>query len=96
MLLANTDQLLFAQHWLAQLAIPLRDIGAAMRTATITALSDQLDLAAVRAYWLAVGQRTREIVQQVTMRQLRQAVESARIAQVKAEGAFVPAAYGVA
>jgi hypothetical protein len=89
-LLANTNQLLFAQHWFERFAIPARDIGTAMSAATITAVSDQIDLAAVRAYRLAVGQRTREIVQQVTARELRQPVEPERIERVKAEGALVP------
>jgi hypothetical protein len=61
LLLANTDQLLFADHWFEHLATP-----------------------------------TREIVQKVTGRELRQRVEGERIERVKAEGALVPAAYGVA
>jgi hypothetical protein len=144
-LLANTDQLLFADHWFERLGIPARDIGTEMSAADITALSARIDLAAVggarggggvgspprrphrgdppvrpsdigtemsaaditalsaridlaavRAYRLAVGERTREIVQQVTDRELRQTVEPERIERVKAEGALVPAAYGVA
>ena len=95
-LLANTDQLLYADHWFEQLAIPARDIGTEMSAADITELSAQIDLSALRAYRLAVGQRTREIVQHVTAGELRQSVEPARIERVKAGGALVPAAYGVA
>ena len=94
-LLANTDQLLYADHWFEHLALPTRDIGTEMSAADITALSAQIDLSALRAYRFAVGQRTREIVQQVTAEELRQGVEVERIARVKAEGAVVPAAYGV-
>jgi hypothetical protein len=96
LLLANTDQLLFADHWFEHLAIPTRDIGTEMSAADITALSAQIDIAAVRAHRRAVGQRTREIVQQVTASELRQIVEPERIERVKVEGALVPAAYGVA
>jgi hypothetical protein len=96
LLLANTDQLLYAEHWFAHLTIPTRDIGTEMIAREITALSAQIDIAAVRAYRRAVGQRTRDLVQQVTARELRQRVEPERIERVKAEGALVPAAYGVA
>ena len=96
LLLANTNQLLYADHWFEHLTIPTRDIGTEMNAADIAALSAQIDISAVQAYRRAVGQRTREIVQHVTARELRQIVEPERIERVKAEGALVPAAYGVA
>ncbi len=96
LLLANTDQLLYRDHWLEHLAIPSRDIGTEMRASDIAALSAQIDIAALRAYRRAVGQRTREIVQQVTADELRQRIEPERLERVKAEGALVPTAYGVA
>jgi hypothetical protein len=96
LLLTNTDQLLYADHWFEHLAIPTRDIGTEMSASDIAALSAQIDIAALRAYRIAVGQRTREIVQEVTAGELRQSVEAERIERVKAEGALVPVAYGVA
>jgi hypothetical protein len=96
LLLANTDQLLYADHWFEHLAIPTRDIGTEMSATDIAALSSQIDISVMRAYRRSVGQRTREIVQHLTERELRQRVEAERIERVKAEGALVPAAYGVA
>lgn len=96
LLLVNTDQLLYADHWFEHLAVPTRDIGTEMSATDIAAPSAQIDIAAVHAYRRAVGQRTRQIVQQVTARELRQFVEVERIERVKAEGALVPAAYAVA
>ena len=96
MLLTSTDQILHAEHWFEQLTIPTRNIGTEMSATEIAGLSNQIDLVALRAYRRAVGQRTREIVQQVAAHELRQCVEPERIARVKAEGALVPAAYGVA
>jgi DinB superfamily len=96
LLLANTGQLLYADRWFERLTVPTRDIGTEMIVADITALSAQIDIAALRAYRRAVGQRTREIVQQVTADELQQIVEVERIERAKAEGALVPAAYGVA
>jgi hypothetical protein len=96
LLLANTNQLLYVDRWFEHLTVPTRDIGTEMSAPDITALSAQIDISALRAYRRAVGQRTREIVQQMTARELRQIVEVERIERVKAEGALVPAAYGVA
>ena len=95
-LLANSDQLLNTDHWFEQLAVPTRDIGTEMNTPDIAMLSDRIDIAALRAYRQAVGHRTRGIVQNVKADELRQRVELERIARVKAEGAVMPAAYGVA
>jgi hypothetical protein len=95
-LLANSDQLLYADHWFERLMIPARDIGTEMSATDIAALSAGMDIAAVRAYRRAVGQCTREIVQRVKADELRQRVEPAKIERVKTEGALVPAAYGVA
>jgi hypothetical protein len=96
LLLANADQLLYADHWFERLALPTRDIGTEMSATDIAALSAQIDIAALLAYRLAVGQRTREIVQRLAASEVRQQVEVERIERVKAEGALVPAAYGVA
>jgi len=96
LLLANADQLLYADHWFERLTVPARDIGTEMSASDSTELSAHIDIAALRAYRRAVGQRTREIVQKVTARELRQRVEAERIERVKAEGALVPAAYEVA
>jgi len=62
LLLANTDQLLYADRWFERLTLPTCDIGTEMSATDITALSAQIDIAALRAYRQAVGQRTREIV----------------------------------
>jgi DinB family protein len=96
MLLANTDQLLYADHWFEHLSIPTHDIGTEMSATDIAMLSARVDIAAVRDYRRAVGQRTREIVQQVKADEWRDRIEPAQIERVKAEGAVVPAAYGVA
>lgn len=95
-LLANSEQLLFADPWFEYLAIPTRDIGTEMSASDIAALSAQIDIAALLAYRRSVGQHTREIVQHLTADELRQRVEAERIERVKAEGALLPAAYGVA
>jgi len=61
-LLANTDQLLYADRWFERLTLPTRDIGTEMSAADSIVLRTPIDIAALRAYRQAVGQRTREIV----------------------------------
>jgi len=48
--------------WLRRLAIERRDIGTAMTSEEVTALSGRIDLDALAAYRSAVGWRTREVV----------------------------------
>lgn len=96
MLLVKTDQLLYADRWFERLRIPTHDIGTEMSGPEIAIFSARVDVAAVRAYRRAVGHRTREIVRQVKTDEWQQRIEPAQIERVKAEGAVVPAAYGVA
>jgi hypothetical protein len=96
MLLAGTPQLLESQGWNARLNLSVRDIGTSMTDAEVADLSARVDLAALHEYRLAVGRRTREIVQSVGPLLLKQPVEPARLQRVRDTGALVSAAYEVA
>jgi hypothetical protein len=96
LVLAGTDQVLHYDGWLPRLGIPYQDIGTAMSDVDLRALSTAIDIAALLAYRVAVGERTREVVQQTPMDVLQQSVEAERIARVKAEGVVVEAAHDVA
>jgi hypothetical protein len=61
----------------------------------MAALSATIDVDALRAYRLAVGCETREIVQQLGPETLKQKVEPSRLQQVLDEGAVVEAARGI-
>ncbi|MFN8512738.1 MAG: DinB family protein [Thermomicrobiales bacterium] len=61
-LLTNHGQLLDEDDWFARLNTTYRDMGTGMDDAGVTAVSAQLDLAALLAYRLAVGTRTRELL----------------------------------
>jgi len=58
-------------------------------------LSNAIDIEALRAYRLAVGRRTRDIVKQLEPEELKQKVEPSRLQQVMDEGAVVEAASGL-
>jgi hypothetical protein len=95
MLVADAPQLLHRDGWLERLQVTARDTGNAMDEAAVADLSAAIDVGALRAYRVAVGRRTREIVQQLQPEQLKQKVEPARLGRVLDEGAVVEAARGL-
>ena len=58
-------------------------------------LSATIDIEALRAYRMAVGRRTREMVQQLEAEALKQKVDPMRLQQETDEGAVVKAARGI-
>jgi hypothetical protein len=58
-------------------------------------LSAVIDVEALRAYRVAVGRRTREIVTPLRAEELRQKVDPSRVQRVWDEGAVVEAASGI-
>jgi len=95
LLVAGSPQLLQRDHWLERMKVNVRDTGNVMDPEGVANLSATIDLSALRAYRLAVGHRTREIVQQLQPEELKQKVEPSRLQQVMAEGAVVEAARGL-
>jgi hypothetical protein len=57
--LRGRDEVLDRDHWLAKLGITSRHIGTGATFAEVDEISQTVDLAALRAYWVAVGQETR-------------------------------------
>jgi hypothetical protein len=93
--LAGSEQLFEQDGWAARLKVDLRDTGNAMTLAEVTALSLAVDVDALRRYRRAVGQRTREVVCQLTPGSLRQKVEPARLQRALDEGAVSYASSGL-
>jgi hypothetical protein len=62
----------------------------------IAQFSAVIDIEALRAYRVAVGRRTQEIVRQLAAEELKQKVDPARLQRVWDEGAVVEAARGIA
>ena len=61
----------------------------------MTQFSATVDVAALRAYRLVVGQRTQEIVHQLKSSDLKQKVDPTRIERVEAEDVVAEAAHGI-
>jgi hypothetical protein len=96
LLVAGTPQILLRDGWLKQMKIAICDTGNAMDDEGLANFSNAIDIEALRAYRLAVGHRTREIVEQLQPSELKRKVEPSRLQQVMDEGAVVEAARGIA
>jgi hypothetical protein len=78
----------FDDAWLRRLGIARRDFGIGMTSAEVSALTEQIDVTALREYRDAVGRRTREIVGAFGPEDWRGQSEVARLERAGAEGAF--------
>ena len=92
LLVAAGPQVLCAEDWPERMKVRLRDTGNRMSPAGVAELSACMDMQALRAYRLAVGRRTRDIVKQLNPQDLKQKVEPLRLQQIRLEGALVAAA----
>jgi len=95
LLVAGSPQVLRRGNWLEKMKITVCDTGNAMDKKGVADLSNAIDIEALRAYRLAVGRRTREIVKQLQPEDLKRKVEPSRLRQVWDEGAVVEAASGI-
>jgi hypothetical protein len=74
------------EDWMERMRLTRRDAGTAMTYAEAAALSAQIDLTALRAYWDAVGQRTRAVAMAIDPRMLDAPVDADRLQRHFANG----------
>ena len=92
LLVAGSPQVLSQDDWLVRTRSPIRHTGNEMDVPEIVDFSAALDLEALRGYRMAVGRRTREIVQQLAPQDLKRKVDPARVQQIWDQGAVIEAA----
>jgi len=90
-LVAGSPQLLNQENWLEKMKVNSHETGNALDTAGIADLSATIDIGALRAYRISVGNRTREIVKKLQPDDFKQKVLRTRLEQVMKEGAVVEA-----
>jgi hypothetical protein len=83
-LLTDRGQVLDEGGWLPRLNIAQRDMGTGMDDAGVTAISTQLDIAALLAYRHAVGLRTREVLPTLPSTTWDDPIDPARLLTVDA------------
>ena len=77
--------------WSKRIGAGRRDIGTAMTSDEVTALSARVDVGALRDYWRGVGDRTLDIVRRAGARGWDEVVDSARIRRsIREEGDYGP------
>ncbi len=86
--MAGRSQVLDEAGWMERLHLMRRDVGTSMKETEVGDFSRQVDLAALRAYRVAVGRRTHEIVSQLQPAQLRESIDPTNIQRLLMEGAF--------
>ncbi|MCP4360830.1 MAG: DinB family protein [Chloroflexi bacterium] len=94
-LVAGRTQILYEDNWQEQMKATLHHTGNEMDAAGVAHFSVTVDIEALRAYRLAVGKRTREIVAQLRPQMLKQKVDPLRIKQVHANGDVLESASSI-
>jgi uncharacterized damage-inducible protein DinB len=81
----RTSQVLNDEGWLARLNVTARDLGVGMSDEEADELSATVDLAALRGYWDAVGQRTRTVVGSLSAADLDEVIDAALVKRIVEE-----------
>jgi hypothetical protein len=92
LLVGGSPQILHKDNWLEQMKIAIQNTGNMMDAAGVASLSSTINIEALRAYRIAVGIRTREIVRRLQPADLKQKVKPSRLQQVMDEGAVIETA----
>ena len=95
LLVAGSSQVLNQDGWLDRTKSPIHHTGNEMDEAGVAHFSNSIDIGELRAYRMAVGRRTQEIVKQLGPEDLKQKVDPVRLQRVWDEGAVVEAASGI-
>ena len=85
-------QVFVSQGWQERLRAIASDTGNVMSESEVARLSAAIDVAALRAYRLAVGRRTRQVIARLSPEDLKRKVDPARLQRLVDEGAVLPSA----
>ena len=91
-LVAGTPQVIDRENWQARINVGVYNTGNSTSGEQIRELSNRIDIPGLRAYRVAVGRRTREIVKDIQPDDLKNKVEPDCIEHIRTSGAVVEAA----
>ncbi len=94
-LTAGKDQLFFSEGWDERMGTLVKDTGNQMSYEQVQELSAHLNIPALKAYRARVGLRTRAIVSQLTVKNLREKVNPLGIAQLRQTGSVAVESEGL-
>ena len=87
MLVAGTAQLFIRDGWAKKMNVDIVHSANKMDDESVARLSANIDISALKAYRIAVGRRTREIVKKIRADSFKQKVDPTRMQKVMNEGA---------
>ncbi len=94
-LVAGGQQIFREGKWLEKLNITLPDSGNAMSSQAVVDLSATIDYAALRAYRVEIGKRTREITADLGVEDLKEKTKPERLQRIRDEVAVIPEVEGI-
>jgi DinB superfamily len=83
----NRSQVLNPQ-WMRRMNVPRSDVGTGMTRDECTRFNETVEIAGLRAYWLAVGDAVREVATSVHAGDLKEAVDKNRLYRMLEDGAI--------
>lgn len=92
MLVAGTEQLFTKDGWRKKLNVEIAHSANKMTDASVAELSAKMNVRALRAYRIAIGKRTRQIVHRLKIEDFKKKVDPVRIQKVMKAGAIAPEA----
>ena len=95
LLVAGRDQVFTSGGWFEKTGAPFKHTGNGTGVETVRALSERVDITALRHYRYAVGYATRQIIPALTNQDLKRKVDSLQLERVIDEGAVDKAGKGV-
>ncbi|HEX2996002.1 MAG TPA: DinB family protein [Anaerolineales bacterium] len=95
LLVAGTPQIFLKDGWQKRMNATIVHSGNSMDDRAMAAFSARVDIAALRAYRLSMGRRTRTIVSKLKSEQFKQKVDPARAQRIVDEEALLPEAAAI-
>jgi len=89
-LVAQMKQVIDSDSWMQSMHLNVRDTGNGMLLEQLVHLSSVVDIPSLRAYRAAVGQRTRDIVRELSAADFRRKVSSEHLSQLSEMGDVLP------
>lgn len=95
-LLAGKPQIFHWDDWLTKLNITIHHTGnVVMDHASVAELSNRIDIDALKAYRIAVGRATREVLNNLQPEQIQQKMDPIRLQGLLDDGSVAPEAIGI-
>ncbi|MCB9458007.1 MAG: DinB family protein [Anaerolineaceae bacterium] len=94
-LVAGTPEVYADDNWRVDLNVPFAHTGNEISDSDMQALNDSADVDALRAYRVAVGRRTQEIITGLTAEDMPKHADPARVQRVRDSDSVLPEASGV-